>query len=145
MPRFTGSRACTSAIPRPRRKPPKPSRSSRRHSAPVSLVTPWKPLRTHNLRTHEASASLINSVGGARDVRNLPGHGKARGVGEQGFPRQQQDEAALQAEPPLAAFLDRERRPMGPPARVDGRDADDRQEGYPSRRRRNAARGEEGE
>src|ERR1017187_4332787 len=73
-PRFTGFRARTSAIPRPRKRPPRPWRSSRRHSR--SLFRSCRTARLTVLATTVfflAGAAPVRAQGGPPLLTDDPG------------------------------------------------------------------------
>src|SRR6185295_17250180 len=65
---------------------------------------------------------------GASDGSSLSGNGQGPNGGSPCVPRQQQDQAPVSAEPAAAAFLGRNREPVGEPAADQRRAAHDRQE-----------------
>src|SRR3954471_7078601 len=70
--------------------------------------------------------------GGLHGTR-LRRDGQGPDGGEQRFPREQQDQAPVPAEPATSPFLGRDREPLGSPARLGRRIAPDRQERYRQR------------
>ena len=78
---------------------------------------------------------------GFRHVQGLPSHRQRADGREQGFPREQQDEAPFPAESAFAALLAREREALRALARLAPGPADHRQEGHREGRRRSARPG----
>ena len=87
-----------------------------------------------NHRPLQAAVICIRCPHGTRLRRNgQEAHGR-----EQCFPRQQQNQAPVPAEPAIPPFLGREREPLGAPARFQRGPAPDRQERHRLRARRPA-------
>src|SRR5262245_13849610 len=93
----------------------------------------------------KGSAGIVPALStpclGLRHVQGLPSHRQRADGREQGFPREQQNEAPFLAEPAFAALLAREREALRAPARLASGTADHRQEGHREGRRRAARPG----